>query len=462
MTKKLQWLYKISRPRNLLRLTVWVLCTSLLVFFFKGVFNDYIEQSPISTVTYVNQKHFSSPINVKVCNEVYLDKRKVLNYNGSQLSFDSYRFLYEAMSGNDDFNDSRRIFVDKNSVKFFVSFKTLETFKLDVEDFLVGCLTSTEAQNCTSSFKLFPEFNTICYDATINVSHFDKNNGIFLVFYFNPNMTMGKYTTTIGAFVTVAHEGQYIAPAEGFYLNANEMAVVSGSVVHLKQEADLTTVNCVEKDVETYHFTGEPFETLYHPETCMDICYAQFLWLLCKCSPITGWNLTKTECLEDPENMNCLWTKGYQNKTEFLEYLEDCSSKCWPKCNQKILQTSVLKKSLNWNGYHLREYLSRLDKSLGEKKSQRKLLQINESNSEEWDKVAPHVSKVFIRLKTEPVKIVKVVPLVNFTTFMSNFGGILGMCLGLSAISVFELMEKFIYGAILSGTRKQSDNDYHD
>ena len=38
------------------------------------------------------------------------------------------------------------------------------------------------------------------------------------------------------------------------------------------------------------------------------------------------------------------------------------------------------------------------------------------------------------------------IPFMNFSTFISNVGGILGMCLGLSVISLFEIFEKLLLG----------------
>ena len=447
--EKLRWLFKITRPKNILHLCIWSVCFSLLVYFFSGILDDYVAQNPISIVTYVDQKHITSPLNVKVCNEVYLDKEKILNYNGSELGFSSYQFLYEAMSGNDNFNDSFWIFMDKSSTRFFTSTRVLDAFALDLESFLLACIVFNE--DCSQSFKVFREFYNLCYDVTLEVPYYDKSNGIYLMFYFDPNITMAKYTTTLGAFVSVAHEGQYIAPSEGFHLSPNELAIVTASVTHRFQEKPLSKKDCVNSDIETHNFTGKPFQTLYNPESCIDLCYARVYYPACQCAPFVGWNLTNTECLEDKEKLSCMWQFGSRNKNYLFRSMTECSLGCLPKCNQKTLENNILKKKLDWNGYNLRNFMRNLARGLGREHPYWKVLKVNDSKPEDWDRVTPHVSQVFIRLKNEPIRIVNVVPLMNMNTFISNFGGLLGMCLGLSAISLFEFLEKVIYGAILSG-----------
>ena len=194
---------------NCMLVSVWVLCSSLLLYLFKTVFEDYNEQNPVTVITFVDRT--STPVNIKICNENYLDRRKILNK--SNPDYEHYQFLTEAMLGNEKFNDSNRIINWFSGTFFLLSSNVLQYLALDLNEFLLACLV--KGLECSKQFHLYPELFTPCYEATIDMQHFDKNNGISLVFHFDPNITLGKYSDNVGAYIRIAHKEQYIPILEG-------------------------------------------------------------------------------------------------------------------------------------------------------------------------------------------------------------------------------------------------------
>ena len=72
--------------------------------------------------------------------------------------------------------------------------------------------------------------------------------------------------------------------------------------------------------------------------------------------------------------------------------------------------------------------------------------QLESNSTHEVDTVLESFARVSIFAQKWQVKVETVVPLVNFETFLSNIGGLMGMWLGLSVISIIDLLEKSLLG----------------
>ena len=260
-------------------------------------------------------------------------------------------------------------------------------------------------------------------------------------------------------------------PTEGFHVGPNELVVVTSSIVHRYQKETFKKAKCVhDYGTDIYTFTGEPFEVAYNTHSCVDLCYAQAHYNVCSCAAFIGWNLTRTKCLEEHENRQCLFNASSYNATEYMELRESvaekvnhCALKCYPRCDQKLLQTHVLRKNQKWTSYHLKETLQAVaHKDEANDTISKRFLLLLETYEQEDSRVndiSKRMSQVIIRLANEPVTVVTIVPLVNFSTFISNVGGILGMCLGLSVVSVFEIIEKNIFCSLMSQRREEPETD---
>ena len=95
--------------------------------------------------------------------------------------------------------------------------------------------------------------------------------------YFDPNLKLGKYTSNLGAQISISHPRDQLAPVSGFFLEPTEHAEVLISVEHKTQSESFEKAQCVEKskELEWHNYTGIPFQTLYSPWICSTICVAQ-------------------------------------------------------------------------------------------------------------------------------------------------------------------------------------------
>ena len=71
-----------------------------------------------------------------------------------------------------------------------------------------------------------------------------------------------------------------------------------------------------------------------------------------------------------------------------------------------------------------------------------KLLQNTQEDQEDISNSISHVTIQFRNYEQD--KKVEMIPLMSFTTVISNIGGLTGVWLGLSAISLVEIMEKLV------------------
>ena len=81
---------------NRLKAVFWFICSISLVYFIYKIVKEYAQQNVISIISHLDPPKESESVEVMICNEAYLDARKVLSYNGS-LNLSSYEFLKQAV-----------------------------------------------------------------------------------------------------------------------------------------------------------------------------------------------------------------------------------------------------------------------------------------------------------------------------------------------------------------------------
>ena len=177
----------------------------------------------------------------------------------------------------------------------------------------------------------------------------------------------------------------------------------------------------------------------------------------CNCSIEVGWNMTNTRCIENYEMMECL----FQYNHEFLmqtSLRELCLSECPQKCNRKSIETEIniihqklapriLQDSLKmWLEYVKSE--SYLPEKLLE------TYQENNQSKETQEVLSESYSRFLLYFKgdTTRLKVIETVPLVTLSSFMGNLGGLEGMWLGFSAVSVLIVIEKICRSIIFRQT----------
>ena len=62
------------------------------------------------------------------------------------------------------------------------------------------------------------------------------------------------------------------------------------------------------------------------------------------------------------------------------------------------------------------------------------------------EKISHNFAYAQISMRADPVTVLRREPKQNFATFLGNAGGLLGMWLGVSALSAFAIMESAVHG----------------
>ena len=65
----------------------WIVCLTVLSLFTMSVFYEFIENNPVTIITFINKPENPDPVVVKVCPSVLLDQQKILSYNGTEINY---------------------------------------------------------------------------------------------------------------------------------------------------------------------------------------------------------------------------------------------------------------------------------------------------------------------------------------------------------------------------------------
>ena len=97
----------------------------------------------MTMISYVDPPRKPEPVIVMVCNNVFMDYRKILRYNSNEtFSYESYEFLHQAALGNDLFNDEAWVLSVLSKDLFLISNRIKEEFKLDLDEFMIACFVT--------------------------------------------------------------------------------------------------------------------------------------------------------------------------------------------------------------------------------------------------------------------------------------------------------------------------------
>ena len=427
---------------------IWVVCTAAMLIFIFQTFKEYAEDNPITIVTFVPQPKHPDPVMIELCNKIVFDEEKIIAYNGTEYDRKSINFLKQMVLQNDSFNHRDFILPSTYGETFLLSPRIMDAFKLDLGHFMTHCLLVGSFHDCSQTFKFHLEFSSACYKAEIDLGGFGTNRALMLGFYFDPRHKFGKYSSNAGLSVAIYHSKDHIPPLEGFTLAAREHAIVKAKMERKTQYFSFEKAECTTETSLEHNITGTRHYSSYHPRSCQELCSVKTFYLRCNCSLNYGINLSETVCLEQEENRKCLRDAFF--KWDLIELSrENCFSECLPKCSKTMLKTSVLKDRDRNSALKMKTILEAVAMFPGQNISlAAKLVQKMHPSNESLkvaEQILPHTAELTLYFPNEKqMKIYEVIPFMTFSTFMSNVGGLVGMWLGLSAISVLELLGRQI------------------
>ena len=166
---------------------------------------------------------------------------------------------------------------------------------------------------------------------------------------------------------------------------------------------------------------------------------------------MTGWNLTETECLEDREARLCLSNMFY----DFLKLEEStkaCCADCISKCEQHSLEMTISEVEVDLKRDRLLAAFAALYYASPDNVLAGQFLHALTTSSEPEEKVkeiSQNIAQLTFYLQGDKAdKHVEIIPMMTLATFLGNIRGHIGMWLGVSAISVVELLEAVFFRLI--------------
>ena len=419
-----------------------------MLFYIWKIFKEYAEDTPITIVTLVPQPRQPDPVIIEVCNKIIFDEEKISAYNGTDYDKDSVNFLRQIVQQNDSFDHRDFILSSTYGDTFLLSPRIMDAFKLDLNQFMTTCIIVGSFRDCSQNFKFHLEFASSCYKAEIDLGGFGTSRALMLGFYFDPRHKFGKYSGDAGLSVAIYHPNDHLSPLEGFTLAARDYVIVTANVEHKIQHFSFEKAECAKKTTEERNSTGTRHSSNYHPRLCQEFCFVETLYLRCNCSFNYGINISETVCLEQERNRKCLRDAFFE--WDIIESSgEGCFSNCLPKCSETKLKTSVLKDRDRNSVLKMKTLLEAVgmftDQNISLAAKLVKKIQSSNESLKVAEQILPHTAELTLYFpKENQIKVFEVIPFMTFSTFLSNVGGLVGMWLGLSAISVLELLGRQI------------------
>ena len=441
---------KFRVTRKLVWWSIWTACTIVMLIFIYRSYEEYVASNPVTLVTFVQQPERPDPVIVKICNHVFFDEEKIRNYNGTEIDEDLIQFLKQTVSMESTFNSS---WVDSTALSdtFLMPPEVFEFFKLDLSKFLLSCYIPGQRFECSREFKFFPDSDTPCYKAEIQLTGHGINQALTLGFFFDPEIKFGKFSkSSSGAFVVFHHPNDVLQPQEGVQVSSEDYIIVKTEVEQKFQKESMEKAKCAASEgLVEYNFTGSPFQVEYHPSYCIRLCQAQTFYKLCNCTGMLGLNITKSECILRQETRQCV-IDNYQSIDDIEKLSRSCFSTCLPKCKQKKLQTQVFRQQQTFTAAKLTKMLVSSVRSFANNsylmQKFLKSLDSAENPQEKVEEILPNIAHLtFYFHNNQQQLLFEVIPFMTFPTFLSNVGGLMGMWLGLSAISVLEFLDQKIH-----------------
>ena len=190
----------------------------------------------------------------------------------------------------------------------------------------------------------------------------------------------------------------------------------------------------------------------------MDLCYAEYQTKVCNCSTLVGWNITESRCLDEEEKRKCL-LENTSNATLLRIRTEKCLSRCHSKCRQKKFDIKFSKTQNSLVETNISTIIELIEGSENISSSAREVaskLRDEKTSLLEKKQVVQNIAQLFFYFpEKQQWKEIEIIPQISFATFLSNISGLLGMWLGISAMSVLDWMEKLV--TFPSSCRKRED-----
>jgi hypothetical protein len=417
-----------------------VITTSRTVFEFPMTFPK---------VTLCNLNPFTSEYSVEFLRKINKNLMPDFDvFDENQMSTISYENKSKLIS--DIFAQA---FLQMNSLNF----SDLEKRKLahDFDDILLSC--TFNSKNCSSNDFVW-EFNSYygnCYVFNSGFNSSDQNQvelrkthvsnsqfGLKLALYVNFNQNLFQFSRGLGLLIKIENNsflngedfrGMYISSGFQYYvaIDRHFKKNLPEPYSNCQLDNELSTID--DHNSELYKFIAHS-RYQYTQQLCFLECLHLYTFKTCGCLDSSLFSLQNFTKCQLNKNLECTYNFFLQNYTQNNFINNYCLPLCPLECNQTEIKTPFTFNHLN--GDILMDVLSRRinlvkDFSIDEKKL----------NS---DRAKESVVRVNIFYDSLSYTMSTESPKMDVVSLLSNIGGNLGLFLGVSLISVCELIEALI------------------
>lgn len=260
-----------------------------------------------------------------------------------------------------------------------------------------------------------------------------NGNGLILELYTGANNDINDFDHETGMLVFLSNITQNYFENSGVALpNSFRTKFLVNRFFHKKINypySDCVTDTVSSQSTDLFKLT-KSLNVSYSQSMCMDLCFQQFVIENCSCHDPRYAALTSTrQCLTKAEYICVL-----HNYRQYLQggFNQKCLVECKPECSKETFEYML--SSIN---YPAETYAGRalMESQIVKSKYQNRSLSYEELKSK--------VLAVDISYHKLDYTIISEVENMSFITLVSNIGGVLGLCLGMSFLSFIEIFELF-------------------
>ena len=441
----------IFRTNSTLLKIVWtlffLLSVSCCVYLISKSIQSYSEYNYLINTEIVQEIPATFPA-VTICSLQYTNKtsadkyiNRLLYINGTIPKIDftenNTASVFDTVLKQEYFIQSS-ISSDKN-----LTAEEKRSFSPELSEMLLSCKFNW--LQCTANdFAHFRnEFYGNCYTFNGNVTSDNlkksskpgREYGLILEMFLGNPAIQTKYEYEASGIVVVVHNQSNLP-----LINSDKIIVAAGAETDVKVSRSFVEKlgqpysNCLKDTTRSSKFNSKYFDYIinklnltYKQDFCYSICLQYRVIELCQCTSgfLPNYEDQVQACLT-PEQIACniALIGGFNDNNSS----EECISACPMECDyaENIVTTSSAK------------FPNKYYKNLLWKSSK-----VNASGIS-FEDIDSAVLRIFVYYETMKYTNIQELPLTDFNTFLSNLGGTLGLYIGISFLSIIELVELII------------------
>lgn len=399
---------------------------ALIVMLISSVYDYYRHDSTSSTSLY-KPTSLVMP-SVTICANTLVHTRSIEKHY-PQHSNHIYKYLLPLYKTN------LNVSTVPDNFLHFLKTENLERYYRNVmvgDELFLECLVNSAAVECSDYLQQLPVELRMCHTfhsdnfrpkrhETVSATRAGPNHGFTFLLHTDQYNSLSSLSAGIGFTVLVHDTTEYPLIEERSFAigGGSEVYVSVGKSVSTYLKRPYSQQDCVLPDQVTDD-TIWPWIKHYSPEACNIKCVSDEAFQSCNCSYYS----TGIDACTLYDLVTCVLPSGRQIGLLQSFQPDQCSNRCLPLCteskyNVKVTQMPLAEEAVN-------QYNTRFNMS---------------ANSQSYTKLIVYYENLRFTSTSQ-------LPAISTGQMFSNFGGLMGLFLGASLISLLEWLEFFCYNCV--------------